>query len=129
MSILGLFIAAAMTPQPAAAGGSGHGGEGEFAHMVFFSLAEPSDENSTRLIEACRQYLSGHEGTLHFSVGTRAAEMQRSVNMQDFDVALHVVFESRAAHDLYQAHPRHLEFVEKNSTLWKDVRVFDSYVD
>ena len=45
-----------------------------------------------------------------------------------FDVSLLIVFESRAAHDAYQAAPRHLEFIERNASLWKGVRVFDSYL-
>jgi hypothetical protein len=54
--------------------------------------------------------------------------MQRDVNDRDFDVALHVVFRNRAAHDKYQTHPRHLKFIEEAKALWKKVRVFDSYV-
>jgi hypothetical protein len=50
------------------------------------------------------------------------------VNDRDFDVALHVVFKDKAAHDRYQADPRHLAFVEENKAHWKKVRVFDAYV-
>jgi nitrilase len=52
----------------------------------------------------------------------------RDVNDRDFDVALHLVFESKAAHDKYQTHPRHLKLIEENKHLWSKVRVFDSYV-
>ena len=101
----------------------------QFSHAVFFTLAEPNDANRDALIEACKQFLSAHEGEIHFFVGTRAAEMDREVNVRDFDVSLHVVFDSRASHDKYQQHPRHLQFVKDHATLWKSVRVFDSYLD
>ena len=48
------------------------------------------------------------------------------MNDKQFDVALHVVFESRAAHDQYQVHPRHVKFIEENKPNWATVRVFDA---
>ena len=128
MNLVALAMAAVMTPQAAAAEPAEEGA-GKFAHMVFFSLAEPSAANRERLIAACQKYLSGHEGEMHFFIGSRAAEKQREVNVSDFDVSLHIVFENVAAHDRYQQHPRHVQFVEENSSLWNRVRVFDSYVD
>ena len=99
------------------------------AHMVFFKLKDNSPEAAQKLVDACKKYLSDHEGTLYFSAGVRAKEMKRSVNDTDFDVALHLVFCSKAAHDKYQNHPRHLKFIEENKDNWAGVRVFDSYVD
>jgi hypothetical protein len=98
------------------------------AHMVFFQLNEPTDEGRARLVEACKEYLAGHRGTVHFSAGVIAADMNRDVNDREFDVALHVVFKNKKAHDVYQNHPRHLTFIEKHKASWKKVRVFDSYV-
>ena len=54
--------------------------------------------------------------------------MKREVNDLNFDVSLHLVFASKAAHDKYQDHPRHLKFVEENKENWEKVRVFDSYL-
>ena len=100
--------------------------QGRLAHMVFFTLADASLAARTKLTAACHKYLSGHEGVLYFSVGTLAAGLEREVNVRDFDVALHVVFENLAAHDRYQVHSRHLRFIEENRSNWKQVRVFDS---
>jgi hypothetical protein len=50
------------------------------------------------------------------------------VNDQDFDVALHLVFRDKAAHDAYQVAPKHQQFIEESQDNWKQVRVFDSYV-
>ena len=55
------------------------------------------------------------------------ADVHRPVNDQDFDVALHVVFRTRADHDRYQKSERHITFIEENKGNWKQSRVFDSY--
>jgi hypothetical protein len=80
-------------------------------------------------VAACRKYLTGHEGTLLFSVGVVATELARPVNDRDFDIALHITFASRAAHDLYQEHARHKQFIAEQQKNWKRVRVFDSMVE
>ena len=55
-------------------------------------------------------------------------DLTRPVNQTDFDVALQVVFETRAAHDAYQVAPRHVQFIEENKANWAKVRVFDANV-
>lgn len=103
--------------------------DAQVAHIVFFELKDDSPAATKRLVSACHKYLSGHDGTVYYSTGTRGGEFQRDVNVQDFHVALHVVFANKAAHDKYQEHPRHLQFIEENKSNWASVRVFDSYVD
>ncbi len=100
----------------------------QLAHMVYFQLTDDTPATRERLVKACQKYLSGHDGTIYFSVGVLAADMNRDVNDRDFDVALHAVFRDRAAHDRYQSHARHVKFIEENSALWSKVRVFDSYL-
>jgi Stress responsive A/B Barrel Domain len=99
------------------------------AHDVFFALNDPSPKSRAELVAACKKYLTGHEGTVYFSVGTLAAGLDRPVNDRDFDVALHVYFKDRAAHDRYQEAPRHKQFIAEQQANWKKVRVFDSTVD
>ena len=94
-------------------------------HNVFFALKDNSAEAIGTLLDACRKYLTDHPGTQFFAVGT-VSDLDREVNDRDFDVALHVIFESRAAHDEYQKSPRHLEFIAENKDNWKKVRVFDA---
>ena len=95
-------------------------------HMVYFSLKDNSEAAKQKLLEACRTYLTGHPGTAHFSAGTVVPDLNRPVNQTDFDIALHVIFESRKAHDDYQTHPRHLQFIAENRENWAKVRVFDA---
>lgn len=104
------------------------GAEPQLAHMVYFKLKERNYKAKERLVIACKKHLSGHDGTVYFSVGVLASDLKREVNDVDFDVALNLVFRNKAAHDKYQTHPRHLRFIEENKDSWAEVRVFDSYL-
>ncbi len=101
----------------------------QLAHIVYFTLKERTPANTQALVNACKKYLSDHPGTVYFGVGTLVPDLDRPVNVRDFDVALHVVFDSRAAHDAYQQAPRHLQFIEENKPTWAQVRVFDADVE
>ncbi len=98
------------------------------AHMVFFELKDKTPESRDKLLAACEKYLTDHPGVVYYSAGARGEEFVRDVNDQAFDVALHLVFENKAAHDTYATAPRHLQFIEEGKPLWSNVRVFDSYV-
>jgi len=94
------------------------------SHAVYFTLKDRTPEAVARLVASCREHLTGHPGTRSFAVGTCAA-YDRHVNDRGFDVALEIVFESHAAHDAYQAAPRHDAFIAANAATWAQVRVFD----
>ena len=96
-------------------------------HDVFFTLEDFSPERADALVAACHRYLKEHPGVVFFAAGTRAEECARAVNDDQFHVALHVVFEDKAAHDAYQEAADHLTFIEENKANWKQVRVFDAY--
>jgi hypothetical protein len=98
------------------------------AHNVFFSLKDSSDSAVQTLIRACRIYLVSHPGIVFFACGMRQKELNRPVNDLDFDVSLHIIFDSKVAHDAYQDAPLHHTFVEENKDSWAKVRVFDSEV-
>lgn len=96
------------------------------AHHVFFTLADDSEASVNRLLAACEKYLTDHEGVVDFAVGRRDTTLNRPVNNTDYHVSLHVVFRDRAAHDVYQTAPRHLEFIAQEKDTWKSVAIFDS---
>jgi hypothetical protein len=102
------------------------GREALLVHNVYFALKDNSGPARDRLLAACRKYLTSHPGIVFFACGTLAEELRRPVNDRDFDVALHIAFQSQAAHDQYQNAPLHLKFVEENKDNWQKVRVFDS---
>lgn len=101
---------------------------GPLAHIVFFTLKDHSKESRMKMVDACKTYLTGHDGTISFSVGIIAEDVKEPVSDQDFDVAIRLVFRDKAANTAYQAHPRHKKFVEENKATWAKVRVFDSYL-
>jgi hypothetical protein len=98
----------------------------QLSHAVYFTLKNRTPEAAAKLVASCQQHLTGHPGTVFFSAGTCAAEYDREVNDRDYDVALTIVFESHAAHDVYQTAPRHEQFIAENATDWAKVRVFDA---
>ena len=99
------------------------------SHNVFFTLSDPTAENIDHLCKECREYLAGHPGTAFFAAGPLNPDLDRPVNDRAFHVALHVVFEHRESHDVYQSDARHLTFIERNKDSWAQVRVFDSDVE
>jgi Stress responsive A/B Barrel Domain len=97
------------------------------AHMVYFSLKEPTPENREKMLAACHKYLTDHPGQVFYAAGT-CASYDRPVNDRGFDIALQTVFVDRAAHDAYQVAPRHKQFISEWSPMWAKVRVFDADV-
>ena len=99
------------------------------AHNVFFALHDASEAAQVKLVQACKKHLTNHAGAVFFACGTRATALDRPVNDLEFDVALHIVFQTKGDQDAYQVAPRHHEFVAANKDNWKHVRVFDSLVE
>ena len=96
--------------------------------MVFFALKDHSPEAREKFIASCKKNLSNFDGATYFSVGTIATDVDEPPSVHDFDVALHVVFESKDAKLKYLVHPRHKQFVEENKAVFDKVRIFDSYL-
>lgn len=99
------------------------------AHNVFFTLKDSSGDKIESLIAACHKYLKEHDGVAFFAAGGLVPDLNREVNDLNFDVALHVIFNSREDHDRYQVHPEHLQFIAEQKDNWESVRVFDSNVN
>ena len=126
MSRILLGLAALLVPAFAIAADDAKKSGPMIGHMVYFTLNDNSDAKVKELVGACEKYLSKHPGETFFAAGSRAKEFAREVNVQDWDVALHIVFRSKADHDRYQDAARHKQFIEENRANWKQVRVFDS---
>lgn len=95
-------------------------------HMVYFKLKDNGPAARAKLVAACDKYLADHDGVVFYSAGVIGDDFKRDVNDRDWDVALHLVFVDRAAHDKYQDHKEHLKFIEENKDNWAKVRVYDS---
>lgn len=99
------------------------------SHDVYFSLKDASPAGKKKLVDACKKYLSGHEGEVFYAAGARVESLKREVNDIEFDVALHIVFKDLASYDKYAVAPRHDQFIAENKDNWKKVRVFDGYAE
>ena len=95
-------------------------------HHVYFTLREDTEAARAALVVACHTSLAGLPGITYFSAGTRDETIEGPANDREFDVALLVVFENRAALDHYQKSPEHVAFVEAQRPNWQTVRVFDA---
>lgn len=96
-----------------------------FVHVVFFWLKEDAPANAkSQLLADCREYLSKIPGLAHFDAGNPAMTPREVVD-NSYAVGLLTVFPDRAAHDVYQTHPLHLQFIERNKANWKRVQVYD----
>ena len=99
-----------------------------FLHMVYFYPGETAGpDEANRLIEGCRKYLTTIPGVLRLEVGVPAGT-RRSVVDNTYAVALHVEFADSAAHDIYQDHPQHHQFIAECSAAWSRVQIFDSLI-
>jgi len=102
--------------------------QGLLAHQVFFKLKDNSPEAREKMLADCEKFLKPHAGIVFFAVGTVCDELKRPVNDRDWDVALHIIFTDKAAHDVYQDTEAHNAFIAANKENWAGVRVFDSIV-
>src|SRR6266487_3567346 len=89
------------------------------AHNVYFTLKDNSPAAREKLVAACKKYLTKHPGEVFFAAGVVVKDLDRPVNDRDFDVALHLVFQDRKSHDLYQDAPRHKQFIDEMKDNWK----------
>ncbi len=116
-----VLLAGAVMPAAEAA-------EPQLAHAVYFTLKDPSTKSREKFIASCEKYLTKHKGAVSFTIGTMAEDVKEPVSDREFDVALHVVFEDKAALAEYLKSERHEKFVAENKEGFAKVRVFDSYV-
>jgi hypothetical protein len=95
-------------------------------HHVFFWLKNPSSkEDLAKLIEGIRT-LEKIETLKEFKLGTPAKTTKRDVIDDSYAISLFTRFSDIAGHDVYQEHPVHKKFIENYSSLWSNVKVYDS---
>ncbi len=97
------------------------------AHSVYFTLNDNSPATVQAMIQDCHRDLASLPGIVFYAAGT-CSDVARPVSDRDYDVALYVVFQDRAALDAYSSAPKHVAFIGKHERNWKGVRVFDACV-
>jgi hypothetical protein len=83
-----------------------------FSHVVIFWTKPDQPNAADDLIAGAEKYLKGLPGLLQFHIG-KMVPSHRPVVDQSYQVALNTVFTTKQAHDDYQVHPQHVEFVEQ----------------
>lgn len=83
-----------------------------FSHVVIFWTNPDNPTAVEDILAGAEKYLKPIPGVVFFHTG-RMVPSHRPVVEQSYQAALNVVFTDKAAHDNYQAHPLHVEFVEK----------------
>ena len=96
-----------------------------FIHTVFFWLHEGTPEDARgQLQDDCRTLLARIPTVRQLWAGPPAGT-PRDVVDNSYACGLTVVLDDRAGHDVYQDHPLHLEFIDRNREHWQRVQVYD----
>lgn len=96
-----------------------------FVHTVFFWLNRPDNSDDYNALRAGLESLKGIKALSAAYIGV-PADTRRPVIDHTYDFSITFVFADRAAHDMYQVHPVHLEFVAECGHLWQRVQVYDA---
>lgn len=91
-------------------------------HQVFFWLNAGVDVkdfmNEASVLGKCKTVAKSY-------MGTPAPTEARSVVDHSYQVACTLFFDSIEDQDVYQTDPQHLKFIERNSSKWNKVQVYD----
>ena len=96
-----------------------------FVHTVFFWLKHPENNDDRNALQAGLESLRSIKAIQDVYVG-KPADTRRPVVDHSYDFSLTFVFADRAAHDVYQAHPVHQEFVAECAHFWERVQIYDA---
>ncbi|MFY0606039.1 MAG: Dabb family protein [Cyclobacteriaceae bacterium] len=97
--------------------------KGDFIHSVYFWLKPETDISA--FISGTQDFLNQVPEVIQYHLGTPAGT-PRDVVDNSYSVSLIVTFASKEDQDIYQKHPAHLDYVDKNKDKWTDVKIFDS---
>ncbi|MGN6725934.1 MAG: Dabb family protein [Tepidisphaeraceae bacterium] len=96
-----------------------------FIHVVFFWMKpEATPAQHEQLRSDAKSLLSQIPGVTLLD-GGRPAMTPREVVDNSYHIGLLVMFADSAAHDVYQTHPLHLQFIERNKANWQRVQIYD----
>ncbi len=96
-----------------------------FVHSVYFWLTADSSEAQQAQFLAGLRSLLAIPDIAHAYIGPPAATRDELIE-HGYNYALTLLFTDQTAHDRYQIHPRHQQFIADFSAMLAQVRVFDS---
>ena len=83
-----------------------------FIHTVYFWLTENAPPTACeQLVRDCKQILGKIPTVLHLFAGPPAMT-PRDVVDNSYAIGLTVILDDSAAHEIYQKHPLHLDFIK-----------------
>lgn len=96
-----------------------------FVHSVFFWKKEGATPAQVEQLAAdCHSLLARIPGVVRLWAGPPAMT-PRAVVDNSYAVGLTVILTDSAAHEVYQTHPLHLEFIARNKAAWERVQIYD----
>lgn len=96
-----------------------------FSHIVVFWTDPARADAGDEVLAGAIRHLSAIPGIVQFHAG-KMVPSSRSVVEQSYQVALNLVFPDRGTQEAYQAHPQHVEFVERYvKPLVRKIMVYD----
>jgi len=96
-----------------------------FSHIVILWTDPANPGAADEVVAGAQKLLKDIPGVTQFHVGKMVGS-PRPVVDQSYQVALNVIFPNKEAEQKYQAHPQHVEFVEKYvKRLVKKIVVYD----
>lgn len=101
---------------------------GMLQHTVFFYLNEDVSNAEKEQFELGLEELVGIETVFKSEIGIPGSTEQRDVTDHSFGYSIFTWFATMEDYDVYADHPIHLEFIDRYSGLWADVKVYDSEI-
>ncbi len=95
-------------------------------HTVFFWLKRELDGDEITHFRMGLETLKGIESAEAVYIGTPADTPERPVIDKSYHFCLTVILKDMAAHDAYQADPRHQDFLASFKESWKKVKIYDA---
>jgi len=92
-------------------------------HQVYFWLHDKN--NTVEFLTEAVPMLGRCKNVGKFIAGVPAATADRDVVDHSFQVSCTIFFDSLEDQLAYQSDPIHLEFIEKYSSMWSTVKVYD----
>jgi hypothetical protein len=92
-------------------------------HQVYFWLHNPA--NTHEFLTEAVPMLGKCKTVAQFIAGIPAPTAAREVVDHSFQVSCTLFFDNLEDQDTYQSDPLHLEFIQKYSSMWKTVKVYD----
>lgn len=99
---------------------------GMLQHTVYFYLNDDVSQEEAREFENGLKELLEISAIYKSELGVPGDTDERDVTDHSFAYSIFTWFENLEDYKTYDEHPDHLEFIDTYSSLWADVKVYDS---